>query len=170
MGEVTIMGLNIAKTVFQVHGIDAAGTIVIQRQIRRGQVLPFFAFLPPCLIGIEACAKAAAYELAVTRLERVGGRSCNSQSNRERDTPLVPGHLGMRAFTRGPFAEGMMASGHKHRRHRSNTWPHPTSLASAFEQPLPTGRRPYMARSRSGPEGCFGSLTRKYDRLKPRLF
>jgi hypothetical protein len=115
MGEVTIMGLNIAKTVFQVHGIDAAGTIVIQRQIRRGQVLPFFAFLPPYLIGIEACAKAAAYELAVTRLERVGGRSCNSQSNRERDTPLVPGHLGMRAFTRGPFAESMMASGHEHR-------------------------------------------------------
>jgi transposase len=56
MGAVTVIGLDIAKSVFQAHGIDAAGTIVIQRQIRRGQVLTFFASLPPCLIGIEACA------------------------------------------------------------------------------------------------------------------
>src|SRR4051812_13419034 len=58
MGAVTVIGLDIAKSVFQVHGVDAAGTIVIQRQIRRGQVLTFFASLPPCLIGIEACATA----------------------------------------------------------------------------------------------------------------
>src|SRR3954454_23501807 len=58
MGAVTVIGLDIAKSVFQVHGIDAAGTIVIQRQIRRGQVLPFFASLRPCLVGIEACATA----------------------------------------------------------------------------------------------------------------
>ena len=58
MGAVTVIGLDIAKSVFQVHGIDAAGTIVIQRQIRRGQVLTFFASLRPCLVGIEACATA----------------------------------------------------------------------------------------------------------------
>jgi transposase len=58
MGEVTTVGLDIAKSVFQVHGIDAAGAVVIRRQVRRGQVLRFFASLPPCLIGIEACATA----------------------------------------------------------------------------------------------------------------
>src|SRR5215211_826941 len=87
MGEVTIIGLDIAKSVFQVHGVNAAGTIVIQRQIRRGQVLPFFAFLPPCLVGIEACAKAAGSALAVTRLEMARGRSCKSRSNREAGYP-----------------------------------------------------------------------------------
>jgi hypothetical protein len=139
MGEVTIIGLDIAKSVFQAHGVDAAGTIVIQRQIRRGQVLTFFAFLPPCLIGIEACAKAAAYELAVTRLERARGRSCNSRRTGKRDTPLVPGHLGMRGFGRGPFVEGMMASGHKHRTHRSNTGPHRPALHQRQNSPCQQG-------------------------------
>jgi transposase len=49
-------GLDIAKSVFQVHGVDAQGTVVIRRQLKRRQVLPFFKKLPPCLIGIEACA------------------------------------------------------------------------------------------------------------------
>ena len=55
MRTVTI-GLDIAKSVFQVHGVDAQGTVVIRRQLKRRQVLPFFKKLPPCLIGIEACA------------------------------------------------------------------------------------------------------------------
>ena len=55
MQTVTI-GLDIAKSVFQVHGVDAQGTVVIRRQLKRRQVLPFFKKLPPCLIGIEACA------------------------------------------------------------------------------------------------------------------
>jgi transposase len=45
MGEVTTIGLDIAKSVFQVHGIDAAGTVMIRPQVRRGQVLKFFAAL-----------------------------------------------------------------------------------------------------------------------------
>jgi transposase len=56
MKTVTTIGLDIAKSVFQVHGVDAAGKAVIRRQIRRAQVLVFFTKLPPCLIGIEACA------------------------------------------------------------------------------------------------------------------
>ena len=55
MQTVTI-GLDIAKSVFQVHGVDAQGTVVIRRQLKRRQVLPFFRKLPSCLIGIEACA------------------------------------------------------------------------------------------------------------------
>ena len=58
MQTVTTIGLDIAKSVFQVHGIDAKGNVVIRRQIKRRQVLAFFQKLPRCLIGIEACATA----------------------------------------------------------------------------------------------------------------
>jgi transposase len=50
--------LDIAKSVLQVHGVDAAGQVVIRRQLKRRQVLAFFEKLPPCLIGIEACASS----------------------------------------------------------------------------------------------------------------
>jgi transposase len=58
MQTITTIGLDIAKSVFQVHGIDAAGQVVIRRQLKRRYVLPFFQKLPPCLIGIEACASS----------------------------------------------------------------------------------------------------------------
>lgn len=58
MGDVVTVGLDIAKSVFQVHGVDSAGEIAVRRQLRRAQVLTFFARLPACLIGIEACATA----------------------------------------------------------------------------------------------------------------
>jgi len=54
----TTVGLDIAKTVFEVHGIDARGQMTLQRRVRRGQLVSFFANLPPCLVGIEACASA----------------------------------------------------------------------------------------------------------------
>jgi transposase len=58
MQTVTTIGLDIAKSVFQVHGIDAEGNAVVRRQIKRRQVLAFFQKLPPCLVGIEACSSA----------------------------------------------------------------------------------------------------------------
>ena len=58
MQTVTTIGLDIAKSVFQVHGVDAAGQVVIRRQLKRRQVQAFFEKLPPCLIGIEACASS----------------------------------------------------------------------------------------------------------------
>ncbi len=58
MTEVTTIGLDLAKNVFQVHGVDASGKTVIRRQLRRGKVLQFFKKLPPCLVGMEACATA----------------------------------------------------------------------------------------------------------------
>ena len=58
MQVVTTVGLDIAKSVFQVHGIDAAGQVVIRRQLKRRYVLAFFQKLPPCLVGIEACASS----------------------------------------------------------------------------------------------------------------
>jgi transposase len=56
MREVSTIGLDLAKNVFQVHGVDGLSKTVVRRQLRRGQVLPFFKSLPPCLVGIEACA------------------------------------------------------------------------------------------------------------------
>jgi|ERR1700677_1227491 transposase len=58
MGEVSTIGLDIAKSVFQVHGVDDAGTVVIRKRIGRVKMLEFFAELAPCLIGIEACPSA----------------------------------------------------------------------------------------------------------------
>ena len=56
MQTVTTIGLDIAKSVFQVHGVDAEGNVLIRRQLKRRYVLAFFERLPPCLVGIEACA------------------------------------------------------------------------------------------------------------------
>jgi transposase len=58
MQAITTIGLDIAKSVFQVHGIDAEGNVVLRRQLKRRYVLAFFQKLPPCLVGIEACASA----------------------------------------------------------------------------------------------------------------
>lgn len=58
MGDVTTIGLDIAKSVFQVHGIDADGQVVLRQRLTRGRVLLFFRKLPACLVGIEACATA----------------------------------------------------------------------------------------------------------------
>ena len=58
MQTISTIGLDIAKSVFQVHGVDAAGQVVVRRQLKRRQVLAFFAKLPPCLIGIKACASS----------------------------------------------------------------------------------------------------------------
>lgn len=56
--QVTTIGLDLAKNVFQLHGVDAAGNVLLRKQLRRGDVLRFFAGLSPCLVGMEACATA----------------------------------------------------------------------------------------------------------------
>src|ERR1043166_5480836 len=58
MQTITTIGLDIAKSVFQVHGADAVGQVVMRRQLKRRYVLAFFEKLPPCLVGIEACASS----------------------------------------------------------------------------------------------------------------
>ena len=58
MQTVTTIGLDIAKSVFQVHGVDTEGNVVIRRQLKRRYVMTFFQKLPPCLVGIEACASS----------------------------------------------------------------------------------------------------------------
>jgi hypothetical protein len=58
MQTITTIGLDIAKSVFQVHGVDNDGKVVIRRQLKRRYVLAFFEKLQPCLVGIEACASS----------------------------------------------------------------------------------------------------------------
>src|SRR6478672_1850214 len=66
--QITTIGLDIAKNVFQVHGIDAKEKVVARKQLRRSQVITFFKALPPCLIGIEACATAHYWARELTKL------------------------------------------------------------------------------------------------------
>ena len=58
MNEISTIGLDLAKNVFHVHGVDASGAVVVQRQLRRGQVEKFFAQLAACTVGLEACGSA----------------------------------------------------------------------------------------------------------------
>ena len=58
LSSVTTVGLDLAKHVFQVHGVDASGRVVVAKAIRRNKLLEFFASLPPCLVGLEASGSA----------------------------------------------------------------------------------------------------------------
>ncbi len=64
----TIIGLDLAKYVFQVHGIDAEGNVIEKRRLRRSQVIAYFASIPPCLVGMEACATAHFWGRELARL------------------------------------------------------------------------------------------------------
>src|SRR5271170_1591864 len=66
--QVTTIGLDIAKNVFQVHGIDASEKVVVRKQLRRGKLMAFFEALAPCLIGMEACATAHYWARELTKL------------------------------------------------------------------------------------------------------
>jgi len=56
--HIKTIGLELAKSVFQAHGVDKADDAVLVKKLNRKQMIPFFSKLPPCLIGVEACAKA----------------------------------------------------------------------------------------------------------------
>ena len=58
MSQIQVVGLDLAKQVFQVHAIAADGSVLVKRQLRRSQVLAFFSKLEPCLVGLEACGGA----------------------------------------------------------------------------------------------------------------
>jgi hypothetical protein len=91
--QATTIGLDIAKNVFQVHGIDAAERVVVRKRLRRGQVRAFFKALPPCLIGMEACATAHYWARELARL----GHNKSMKS-------WLTGHLGC-TVTHGDVAD-----------------------------------------------------------------
>jgi transposase len=66
--QITTIGLDIAKNVFQVHGIDAAEKVIVRKQLRRGQIIAFFEALAPCLVGMEACATSHHWARELTKL------------------------------------------------------------------------------------------------------
>jgi transposase len=65
--QITTIGSDLAKNVFQVHGIDAAEKVVVRKQLRRSQVMAFFEALAPCLVGMEACATAHHWARELTK-------------------------------------------------------------------------------------------------------
>jgi transposase len=86
--QVSTVGLDLAKNVFQVHAIDEAGAVLVRKALRRRQVMPFFSRLAPCLIGMEACGTSHFWAREIAALghevklmpsaRRWGGRRCGS--------------------------------------------------------------------------------------------
>lgn len=83
--QVSTIGLDVAKNVFQVHGIDERGRVVLRKRLARAKVLTFFANLPPCLVGLEACGGAhsvssriAAFRRSPARCSRACSVSCGT--------------------------------------------------------------------------------------------
>jgi len=72
MKEITTVGLDLAKSVVQVHGVTADGAVVVRRQVKRAQLLLFFSRLRPCLIGMEACAGAHHWARELAKLGHEG--------------------------------------------------------------------------------------------------
>ncbi|MBL4857642.1 MAG: transposase, partial [Erythrobacter sp.] len=68
MSEVSIIGLDIAKSVFQVHGADASGRVVLRKKVSRAKLLPFFASQPSCQVVLEACGGAHHWARELTKL------------------------------------------------------------------------------------------------------
>src|SRR5205809_6854676 len=66
--QISTIGLDIAKNVFQVHGIDAVEKVIVRKQLRRGQIIAFFEALAPCLVGMEACATSHHWARELTKL------------------------------------------------------------------------------------------------------
>jgi transposase len=77
MQTITTVGLDIAKSVFQVHCVDADGKVVLRRQLKRRYVLAFFQKLPPCLVGIEACASSHHWSRELQALGHTRARQRN---------------------------------------------------------------------------------------------
>ena len=94
MGEVVTVGLDIAKSVFQVHGVDAEGQVVVQRRLTRAKLVPFFEKQPPCRVGIEACATAHHWGRRLTHHQDRG------RGARQQDRPDDLGDHGQRPMRR----------------------------------------------------------------------
>ena len=91
MQAITTIGLDIAKSVFQVHGVNAQGKVVIRRQLNRRYVLAFFEKLTPCLIGIAACASSHHWSREFNA-KPLPGRTCGSSRPRAAELFDAPSH------------------------------------------------------------------------------
>src|SRR5215211_7632634 len=73
MNQVSTVGLDLAKHIFQLHGADSAGAVVFRKKLRRGQLLAFLATLPPCTVAMEACGSAHYWGREIAKLGGVEG-------------------------------------------------------------------------------------------------
>ena len=89
MTQVTTIGLDLAKRVFQVHGVDAAGAVVLRRQLKRRQMVPFFTKLPSCLIDMEACGAHSGERDQPFRLKVITDSGDRDHADHERLKPGV---------------------------------------------------------------------------------
>ena len=81
MEQPIAIGIDLAKNVFQVHGVGAGGQVVLRRKLRRAQVLVFFGRLPPCLIGMEGCQRLRhRFEQPLATRGRITGRASSPRS------------------------------------------------------------------------------------------
>lgn len=65
MKDITTIGIDLAKNTLQLHGVDSKGKVVLRRSLRREQMVPLFANLPSCLVGMEACASSTYWARAI---------------------------------------------------------------------------------------------------------
>ena len=85
MSTIQTIGIDLAKNVFSIHGVDAYGKCVLRKAVKRNKLLEIFANLPPCLIGMEACSGAHHWARALSKLGRARSRSTAC--------PLLHSHL-----------------------------------------------------------------------------
>jgi len=76
--QISTIGIDLSKTVFQIHAVDADGKTVVRKRLRRAEVLSFFAGLEPCLIGMEACATSHYWARELTKFAGLAGRELYS--------------------------------------------------------------------------------------------
>jgi hypothetical protein len=153
MSNVATIGLDIAKSVFQVHGVNAAGGVAVRRKLTRGRVLAFFESLPRCLVGIEACSSshywareliARGHDVRLLPAQYVKPY-LKRQKNDAADAEAI-----CEAVTRPTTSSASLRSGpeprewhygqrhRKGRTYRSDTWPHQPATAEA-KKPLANG-------------------------------
>jgi transposase len=89
MKEITTVGVDLAKSVFTVHGVDAAGRTVLRKTVRREKLMELMVALPPCLIGMEACGGAHDLSHPIARVLRTTATTRKRSARRWRDRTCV---------------------------------------------------------------------------------
>jgi len=90
--KITTIGIDLAKSVSQVHGVDERGKTVLRRQFKRPQVAEFMANLPPCLIGMEACGSVGPTKTRTGYCDRISQRERTSRPTRRPSSIRLPGN------------------------------------------------------------------------------
>jgi len=88
--EITTIGLDLAKNVFQVYGVDAEGTVILRKKLRRSDLIGVFEGLPPVLIGMEACGTVQSQPSRESRLDPRGASTHDGRDLRSRQLLVAP--------------------------------------------------------------------------------